>query len=103
MVADEGCDRSSFRRAEAVARARGIDISASKIREVTLRRGKEEYERPASAKIDLAPKGACGGKRRRTALTMVVSPDGTCVPCAKKDLGAVSGETARGQGSGNGQ
>lgn len=38
-VADEGCDRSSFKRAEAVARARGIDISASKIREVTLRRG----------------------------------------------------------------
>ena len=102
-VAEEGSDRSSFNRAESVSRARGIDISASTIRKVTLRRGKEEYDRPAPAKIDIGPRGACGGKRRRTALTMVVSPDGTCVPCAKKDLGAVSGETARGQGSGNGQ
>ena len=67
-VADEGSDRSSFKRAEAVARARGIDISASKIREVTLRRGKEEYENPLPGKIDLVPKGAVGGKRRRTAL-----------------------------------
>ena len=60
IVAEEGADRSSFKRAEAVSRARGIEISASKIREVTLRRGKEEYERPIPAKIDLEPKGACG-------------------------------------------
>ena len=33
-VAEEGCDRSSFKRAEAVSRARGIDISASTIRAV---------------------------------------------------------------------
>lgn len=94
-VAEEGCDRSSFRRAESVSRARGIDISASTIRNVTLRRGKEEYDRPASAKIDLGPGGACGGKRRRTALTMVVSPDGTCVPCAKKDLEGVKGRDGK--------
>ena len=94
-VADEGSDRSSFKRAEAVARARGIDISASKIREVTLRRGKEEYESPVPEKIDLVPKGAVGGKRRRTALTAVVSPDGTCVPCAKKDLEGVKGRDGK--------
>ena len=91
IVAEEGADRSSFKRAEAVSRARGIEISASKIREVTLRRGKEEYERPIPAKIDLKPKGACGGKRRRTALTMVVSTDGTCAPCAAADLEEVKG------------
>ena len=90
-MAEEGADRSSFKRAEAVSRARGIEISASKIREVTLRRGKEEYERPIPAKIDLKPKGACGGKRRRTALTMVVSTDGTCAPCAAADLEEVKG------------
>ena len=94
-VAEEGCDRSSFRRAESVSRARGIDISASTIRKVTLRRGKEEYDRPAPTKVDLAPKGAIGGKRRRTALTMVVSPDGTCVPCAKKDLEGVKGRDGK--------
>ena len=65
IVAEEGCDRSSFKRAETVSRARGIDVSESKIREVTLRHGKEAYERPAPAKMDLAPKLACGGKRRR--------------------------------------
>ena len=64
-------------------------------RAVTLRRGKEELDRPAPAKVDLAPKGACGGKRRRTALTMVVSPDGTCVPCAKKDLEGVKGRDGK--------
>ena len=85
-VAEEGCDRSSFKRAETVSRARGIDISASKIREVTLRHGKETYESPVPEKIDLMPKQACGGKRRRTALTMVASVDGTCAPCAKEDL-----------------
>ena len=90
-VAGEGCDRSSFKRAEAVARSRGIDISASKIREVTLRRGKAEYESPTSAKIDLTPAAACAGKRRRTKATMVVSTDGTCAPCAKKDLEGVEG------------
>ena len=36
IVAEEGCERSAFRRAETVSRARGIDISESKIREVTL-------------------------------------------------------------------
>ena len=86
VLAEEGCDRSSFKRAEAVARARGIDVSASKIREVTLRRGKEEYESPTPPKIDLRPHVAIGGKRRRTKLTMVVSTDGTCAPCAKIDL-----------------
>lgn len=90
-VAGEGCDRSSFKRAEAVARSRGIDISASKIREVTLRRGKAEYESPTSATIDLTPAAACAGKRRRTKATMVVSTDGTCAPCAKKDLEGVEG------------
>ena len=72
-VAGEGCDRSSFKRAEAVARSRGIDISASKIREVTLRRGKAEYESPTSAKIDLTPAAACAGKRRRTKATIARS------------------------------
>lgn len=91
IVAEEGCDRSSFKRAETVSRARGIDISSSKIREVTLRRGMEAYESPAPAKLDLVPKGACGGKRRRTAATMVVTMDGTCAPCAKKDLEGVKG------------
>ena len=94
-VAEEGCDRSSFKRAETVSRARGIDISASTIREVTLRRGKEELERPAPAKIDLAPKGACGGKRKRTAQTMVVTTDGTCVPCVKEDLKDVKGRDGK--------
>lgn len=85
-VAEEGCERSSFRRAEAVSRAWRIDISESKIREVTLRRGREAYERPAPPEIDLLPKAAVGGRRRRTASTMVVSTDGTCAPCAKADL-----------------
>jgi hypothetical protein len=91
IVAEEGCDRSSFRRAETVSRARGIDISASKIREVTLRRGKEAYESPVPTKLNLAPKAACGGKRRRTSLTMVISSDGTCVPSSKEDLEGVKG------------
>ena len=91
VVAEEGADRSSFKRAESVSRARGIEISASKIREVTLRRGKEEYERPIPAKLDLKPARACGGKRRRTALTMVISTDGTCAPCAAADLEEVKG------------
>ena len=86
IVAEEGCDRSSFKRAETVSRARGIDISESKIREVTLRHGKEAYESPVPEKIDLMPKAAVGGRRRRTALTMVLSTDGTCAPCAKEDL-----------------
>lgn len=86
IVAEEGCDRSSFKRAETVSRSRGIDISESKIREVTLRHGKEAYESPVPEKIDLMPKAAVGGKRRRTALTMVASADGTCAPCAKADL-----------------
>ena len=94
-VADEGCDRSSFKRAEAVSRARGIDISASKIREVTLRRGKAEYESPAAAKIDLEPKAACGGKRKRTKPTMVISYDGTCTPCVAEDLKDVKGRDGK--------
>lgn len=94
-VAEEGCDRSSFRRAEAVARARGIGISASTIRKVTLRRGREELDRPTPSKIGLASRGACGGKLKRTAATMVVSTDGTCVPCAKEDLKDVKGRDGR--------
>ena len=94
-VAEEGADRSSFKRAEAVSRARGIEISASKIREVTLRHGKEEYRRPTPTKLDLKPTGACGGKRRRTATTMVVSTDGTCAPCAAADLKGVKGRDGK--------
>lgn len=90
-VAEEGCERGSFRRAEAVARARGIDISASKIREVTLRCGREACGSPAPERIDLTPKLACGGERRRTAPTMVLSADGTCAPCAAADLDGVKG------------
>ena len=94
-VAEEGCDRSSFKRAESVSRARGIDISASTIRNVTLRRGKEACESPTPKKIDLMLRGACGGKRRRTARTMVISTDGTCVPCVKEDLKDVKGRDGK--------
>ena len=95
-VAGEGCERGSFRRAEAVARARGVEMSASKIREVTLRHGKEEYESPAPGRIDLLPRAAAGGRRRRTALTMVVSTDGTCAPCAGADLEGSKGRDGGG-------
>ena len=52
---------------------------------------RSRHEAPAPSKIDLVPKGACGGKRRRTAPTMVITMDGSCAPCAKKDLAGVKG------------
>lgn len=80
---------------EAAEASRALAISRSLVRRIALDVGKELHAAPVTRSPSMDAFVATPGRTRRVPKTLVMSVDGTCVPCTRADTRGISGRDGR--------